>query len=65
MIGFYSIKKRNFLKIKIDIYCQAIKKIQKVMFKSHFLYIVIWLGTNLKKKVVKDILIIYAEKNIQ
>lgn len=63
MIGFISIYKKDIVKVKIEINHQTMKIIKKNIFKSLFLYMIIWLETVLKKAAVESVLIIYADKS--
>lgn len=57
--------KKDSLKVKIKIYHQTLAVIIKSIFKSFLLYIIVWLGTALKKMVVKGVLRLFANKTIQ
>lgn len=55
----------NFLKVKIEIYHQTIRVIMKNKSKYLVRCTIVWPNKiALKKIVIKDMLIIYANKNI-
>lgn len=66
IIGLILIYKKFFFKIIMKIYHQIIKLIIKCKFNYHVLYKVIWPKiTMLEKVIIKDLLIICANGNMQ
>lgn len=64
MIDLISILKRDFFKVKIEIYYQTIEIITKNISKSLFLCIVIWLEIAIEIAAIENILMIYRDKSI-
>lgn len=64
MIGFIFIYKRKSLEGKIEIYYQIMDMIEKNIFKSLLLYIIVKPKTLLEKIIVENLLIMYTDKCI-
>lgn len=63
MVSLIFLRKKNSLKIKIEIYYQTIKVIIKSIFKFFFLY-GRWLRIRLEKAVIETLLMININENI-
>lgn len=64
MIDLISILKRDFFKVKIEIYYQTMEVTTKNIFKSLFSCIVIWLEIAIEIAAIESILMIYRDKSI-
>ena len=66
MVGLIFIYKKDFLKVKMEIYYQTIGVIKKCKSKCHVLHKVIWPNIKaLEKMAIKGLLIMYLDGNVQ
>lgn len=66
IVGLIPIHKRDFLKIKIEIYYQTMRVIIKCKSNCHIMRIVIWPNiTALEKAEIEGLLMMCAHKNVQ